>query len=172
MADFLPDPPAFTAGTWRRDWHDYDQYRVAHENNMQALENEGLVIADTLSFREIMLRGRVYEVNLRGRVTTFHGATVTVNKWLAVTDRRGRLAVMTREYDYHARADGPGLGQDLFRYDNCDGGTDTLHRHYFDAAGSEILPKQPIEVDRLPPLNLIIREADFYANWLLSRLQP
>lgn len=168
MADLLPDPPTPPGVLWPRDWHSYDQYRVAHDSNMAALAAEGLVLTDAVTFIETRAQGRLVEVNVRGRVTTHHGATVTVNKWLAVDSPFGRLCVMTREYDYHVRVQSEGIDQDVFRYDNCHGGVETLHRHAFDVQGREVLPQQPIELARMPTLNLIVREGDFYAAWLIG----
>ena len=56
--------------------------------------------------------------------------------------------VRTGEYRYHAWLPGPPR-RDLFRYDNCHGGLDTLHRHGYGPDGRELDP-QPVTHADLP----------------------
>ncbi|MCY4615901.1 MAG: hypothetical protein OXC71_05865, partial [Chloroflexi bacterium] len=49
--------------------------------------------------------------------------------------------------------------RDLFRYDNCHGGLDTLHRHTFDADGREHGVTE-ISHDAMPWLSEVIEEAE------------
>lgn len=133
---------------------------------MDALVAEGIVISDSVAFVESRAGRQLIEVNLRGRVETVSGAVLTVNKWLEVDIVRGRVNVRTREYDYHAHMR-DATHHNLFRYDNCHGGVDTLHKHVFDLAGREF-ELRPIEQETMPPLNLVVREADFCGRWLLD----
>lgn len=133
---------------------------------MRALAKEGLVVRDTLRFVEVTRRGTILAVNLRGRVETRSGAVLTVNKWLATTIRPdGRVAVLTSEYDYHAYVRFPRHQQNVFRYDNCHGPVETLHRHRYDFDGRPGEPV-PIALPNMPPLNVIVREAEFYGRLL------
>lgn len=77
----------------------------------------------------------------------------------------------TREYDYHAYTTVTGREQDLFRYDNCHGGLDTLHKHCFDTEGYEA-DIRSIGHPEMPTLNQIIREADFCAAHLAGLAGP
>jgi len=133
---------------------------------MDALIREGMVISDTTEFREaIDARGRLLQVNLRGRVLTSDGAIVIVNKWLDIrTDGSNRDSVLTSEYDYHAYRFAPPR-RDLFRYDSCHGLPD-LHVHRFDTDGIEVGGVSSVALDRMPPLNDVIREANALARWL------
>lgn len=133
---------------------------------MEALVAEGLVESDTTEFREaIDARGRLLQVNVRGRVLTTGGAVVIVNKWLEVrADESNRDAVRTSEYDYHAYRVAPAR-RDLFRYDSCHGLSD-LHVHRFDTDGVEVGRPSPVALETMPPLNEVVREADALARWL------
>ena len=126
---------------------------------MNALFDEGVVVRDTQRFRDnTTTDGRLTEVNLRGRVYTASGAVLVVNKWLEVR-YRARVEVRTHEYAYHAFVRSLPRRRDLFRYDNCHGGLDTLHRHRFGSDG-EPQGLEPIPHHRLPWLSEIIREAE------------
>ena len=133
---------------------------------MNVLSEEGVVTRDTLSFREIRRRGELYRINLRGRVHTAHGAVLVVNKWLDVRHRR-QVEVRTFEYAYHAFVRRPSPRRDLFRYDNCHGGLDTLHCHRYVEPGG-LVNLEPIAHDQLPWLSEIIREAESAAATILS----
>ena len=140
---------------------------------MSHLEREGIVTDHRLSFRETVHRGRLLDVNLWGWVATASGGRLHVNKLLSVVERASSApAVQTREYAYQGRlVIGRRAGQQLFRYDNCHGGTDTLHCHRFDVDGYEVDPR-PIALDEMPSLAHVIRETELYAAFLrnLKRL--
>jgi hypothetical protein len=138
---------------------------------MDVLVSEGIVVNDGIVFRESRLGSSLVEVNVRGRVRTLSGAILTVNKWLEVAVQHGRVNVRTREYDYHAHVQVDGRDQNLFRYDNCHGGVDSLHRHQFDTSGSE-LETIAVARDRMPTLNLVIEEAEFCAAYLRRAHRP
>ncbi len=132
---------------------------------MDALVAEGLVVTDSVTFVESRSGRELLEVNVRGRVKSASSATVTVNKWLEVSVVRGRVNVRTREYDYHAHILLDGRHQNLFRYDNCHGDVDTLHKHVFDIAGREVRISA-IAPSAMPPLNVVVREAEFCGRFL------
>jgi hypothetical protein len=54
MADGVPDAdePARTVLRWNRGWCSYEGYQVVHESHMEALYREGIVVRDTLTYRE------------------------------------------------------------------------------------------------------------------------
>ena len=157
MASEIPDhaPPA--RGRRRRGWHEYGDYRLVHENQIGRLTESGVVTDDTLSFDEQTAGGRLTEVSLYGRVETATGPILSVEKRYQVRHVRGRPEVRTAEYRYHAFIPGPPL-RDLFRYDNCHGDLDTLHRHAFGADGHERGVAE-IAHDALPWLSEVIEEA-------------
>jgi hypothetical protein len=168
VADLLPDPPTPSGGPWPRKWHRYEGYRLVHDKQHEALRSERVVLRDTVTFYEIRdRRGRLVEVNVKGRIKTRAGAILVVNKWLSVRTQKDRVVVRTREYDYHAFMRGP--RRDLFRYDNCHGAPDTLHRHRFDVDGVA-REDVPIPVAAMPLLAHVVREADFLARYLRRRL--
>lgn len=139
---------------------------------MQALIAEGVVTRDTLRFVQARDGHALVQVNLRGRVSTESAAIVVVNKWLEVRLSGGREEVRTSEYSYHAFMHTRRLPRvDLFRYDNCHGGLDTLHCHRFADDGSELPSPTDIEHALLPPLSEIVREADTCAAALTARLR-
>lgn len=134
---------------------------------MDTLVAEDVVVRDTQTFRENKRGGRLFEVNLRGRVYTANGGVLVVNKWLEVR-YRSRAEVRTREYAYHAFARAQPRRRDLFRYDNCHGGLDTLHRHHYDERGEQSFV-EPISHEELPPLSEIIRETEYAAAEAATR---
>jgi len=89
-----------------------------------------------------------------------------VNNLLAVVSA-SPTTVQTREYSYHGRfTPGPRRkGQDVFRYDNCHGGLDTLHRHRFDTEGIQ-RGQDAVAIDVMPNLREVIQEVEFYAVYL------
>ena len=158
MASEIPEhaPPA--RGSRRRGWHEYGDYRLVHENQIGRLLDSGVLTEDTLSFEEQTAGGgRLTEVSLQGRVETATGPVLSVEKRYTVRYVRGRAEVRTAEYRYHAFSPGPPL-RDLFRYDNCHGDLDTLHRHAFDADGREADVTE-IAHDAMPWLSEVIEEA-------------
>ena len=96
-------------------------------------------------------------MSLSGRVETATGPILSVEKRYEVRYVRGRPEVRTAEYRYHAFLPGPPV-RNLFRYDNCHGGLDTLHRHAFDADGRE-QGFAEIAHDAMPWLSEVIEEA-------------
>ena len=100
---------------------------------------------------------RLLSLRLRGRVETATGPILSVEKRYHVRHVRGRAEVRTAEYRYHAFIPGPPL-RDLFRYDNCHGGLDTLHRHAFGADGHE-RDVADLAHDAMPWLSEVIEEA-------------
>ena len=86
------------------------------------------------------------------------GSILTVRKEFATRVRSGRLEVRTKEYAYHAHTLEP-RDRDLFRYDNCHGGLETLHRHEFDANGNES-GREDIAHEEMPWLSEVIKETD------------
>lgn len=132
---------------------------------------EGLITSNSVRFLESALHGRLVKVNVRGRVVTANGAEITVNKWLkAQQGEQGRDEVKTSEYDYHAIIRHPdGTTQSIFRYDNCHGDVETLHRHHYDIDGDEDREhEEAIAHDAMPVLDVVIREADDLAAWLAA----
>ena len=169
MAPDAPDVGAAPRRRWPRGWHNYDNYRVTHDNHMDALVEEGVVVRDTLTFRENRdAAGRLVEVNLRGRIETANGGVLVVNKWLDVR-HAPRAEVRTHEYAYHAFVRAAPRRRDLFRYDNCHGGLETLHRHAFGPDGNPT-GIEPVAHDELPPLDQIIRETEEAAAAALGGL--
>ena len=170
MADLLPDGPATQGARWPRDWQVYEQYQIVHENSVASLIAEGVIARNTVRFLEARTRsGSLVEVNVRGRIETRARGVLTVNKWLVAEARRdGRVVVRTREYDYHAYVRVGEMEQDVFRYDNCHGAVDTLHRHVYDVGGREV-SRRPIQADENSVLGVIVRETEFLAEHLNSR---
>lgn len=142
--------------SWKRDWFPYQSYVSVHQSSMASLEAEGLIHRDTLTFREIVTpSGALSAVNLRGRIECCDRVVIAVNKWLdtAINDW-GQLVVRGNSYSYHAWVRG-GPRREVLRYDDGHG---ELHRHFFDMAGIEVAV-EPVTLDSLPRLDLIIREA-------------
>src|SRR5690606_17072910 len=87
-----------------RTWFSYQRYHVVHESHMEALTSEGLVLRDTLTFRELYNDdGELHRVNLRGRIVCAYGALIVVNEGLRV--RRGpagHYEVLGEFYAYHS----------------------------------------------------------------------
>ena len=104
-------------------------------------------------------------VFLRGAFATTSGGVLHVEKRLAVRTRYGRPHVLTALYIYHAQVVRNGRLLDIFRYDNTHGGVETLHRHVYDAEGN-VLGREPVRLDELPPLSRIVRDVEFYAHYL------
>lgn len=126
---------------------------------MDDLRGEGLVIRDTLVFREVRDEpsGELLRVNVRGWIACADRAVIAVNKWLMV--RRGphnRYEVKGEDYSYHAWVRG-NPRRELFRYDSAHG-LDRLHRHVFDEDGRET-DIIPVSLDALPRLDLVVHEA-------------
>ena len=134
---------------------------------MAALYRETVIVRDTLRFIESEdAAQQLVRVNVRGRIVTRSGGVLVVNKWLAVEHYYGRPHVLADEYSYHAFIRTPRPRRDLFRYDNCHGGLETLHCHRFDDGGRELDRADDIEHAMFPPLAWIIREAEEHAERL------
>ena len=157
MASEIPRHAQPARGSRRRGWHEYGDYRLVHENQILRLLDSGVVTDDTLSFEGQTAGGRLTEVSLQGRVTTATGPILSVEKRYHVRYVRGRAEIRTAEYRYHAFIPGPPV-RDLFRYDNCHGGLDTLHRHAFGAGGHE-RDVADLAHDAMPWLSEVIEEA-------------
>ena len=158
MAPEAPAPPPPARGERPRGWHEYGNYRLVHRNQMDRLIASGIVSADEAEFgEETDARGEIGKARLGGRVHTASGAVLSVEKEFEVRYRRGRAEVRTVEYRYHTWLPGPPR-RDLFRYDNCHGGLDTLHRHGYGADGREEEPV-PAAHAALPWLSEAIEEA-------------
>ena len=152
----MPEPPA--PASRPRGWHEYGNYRLVHRNQMDRLIASGVVIADESDFAEVTgARGEIARAKLTGRIHIAGGVVLNVSKIFEVRYRRGRLEVRTDEYRYHAWLPGPPR-RDLFRYDNCHGGLDTLHRHGYGPDGRELDPLPVAHAD-LPWLSEVIEEA-------------
>ena len=126
---------------------------------MDTLRNEGVVIRDTLQFLEkIDPKSGLEQVNLRGRVVTASGGILIVNKWLNVR-KESHIEVLSSLYRYQALLRRPRTRpEQIFRYDNCHGGVETLHRHCFEAGIETGIVG--VAHEELPPLSDIIREAE------------
>ena len=107
-------------------------------------------------------------MHLQGEIATASGGVLHVSKWLVVRMLRGRPHVLTAYYSYHGLARHDGESVDLLRYDNAHGDTGTLHRHVFDDAGRH-LREEPMALEELPPLNLVVREVEALARRLRGR---
>jgi hypothetical protein len=132
---------------------------------MEALYAEGIVTEDSLEFVEsVDLRGQLLRVDVRGDVFTASGAILAVAKELAVANDPHGTTVRTVEYAYAAYTRFPPPPRVLFRYDNCHGGMDTLHRHHFDVEGNPA-EVRAIADSAMPVLSDVIREAEWYADY-------
>ena len=158
MASEIPRPDVPARGSRRRGWHEYRDYQLVHENQLERLTAGGTVTSDSLVFEERVAGTRLLTLRLHGRVETATGPILSVEKRYEVRDvRPGRPEVRTAEYRYHAFLPGPPV-RNLFRYDNCHGGLDTLHRHAFGADGRE-QGFAEIAHDAMPWLSEVIEEA-------------
>lgn len=125
---------------------------------MDSLYAEGLVVRDTIAFRELRSEAGVLRfVHVRGRIICVEHVRIAVSKYLHVAlNRRNQLLVKGMVYSYHAWQGGR-QRRDLARYDNSHD-LGELHRHFFDEHGREVA-QEPVSYDSLPRLDLIIREA-------------
>lgn len=163
MAQRLRQPEGSGRNRWPREWIAYERYRIVHESNVAALIAEGVVTGDGARFSEHPERGAFTDAFLRGAITTANGGVLHVNKRLAVRTRRGRPQVLTALYSYHGRAARGGRLVNVVRYDNTHGDTGTLHRHVYDDEGRE-LGTEPVALERLPPLDGVVREVERHAR--------
>jgi len=144
--------------SWSHDWYSYDNYRNVHDNYMQQLMNEGVVVRDRLTIHEVSDGDRLVKVQIEGDIECKNDLMVSVNKWLDVRKSpHGRDEVKGCHYSYHTWIRGP--RQPILRYDCAHGeGVEGLHRHYFDpSTGTGI--QEPISLHELPTLEQFIREA-------------
>ena len=165
MVDRLPRPPSVAGGPWPRRWIAYERYRIVHESSIESLIAEGIVSSDRTSFYDRVEAGRLARVLLTGRIETVSGGILHIEKRLATQVRYGRPHVLTSLYAYHAQTMLTRGAIDIFRYDNCHGPADTLHRHNYDGQGHE-LGEEPVSLEELPPLSRIVRDVEFYARYV------
>ncbi len=136
---------------------------------MDGLYAEGVVVTDTLVFTEPEVAdGTLQFMQLDGHVFTSAGGVLETHKRLTVEYRRDVPYVATSEYVYMALLRSPAETVPLFRYDNCHGNVDTLHRHHFDHEGRPAR-FEPVEHDLMPYMDDVIRETDWLAAYLVSR---
>ena len=128
---------------------------------MADLRDDGIVVSDTLRFVR-----RTDQFRLIRRVRTASGGVLDVRKVLRPVGRADEAdpRVRTVAYRYQAmwqpRA---GASVRLFRYDNYGEDVSTLHRHDFDADGSETA-RYPVPHDQLPYMDEVIRETEELAR--------
>ena len=162
MDDELPSAgtPEGPRTKWSHDWYSYEGYLNVYTSHMDDLLNEGVVLHNGLSFREITDgQGELLQVQVHGTVSCDRSVVVVVEKWLDVRrDRRGHREVKGRSYSYGAYSEKS--GQPILRYD-CHGwgGVEQLHKHVFDPRSGRETRNEPIALDALPPLDGVIREA-------------
>ena len=137
---------------------------------MSALYGEGVVEGDTLQFIETEEPGGDLKlVRLDGLTFTTDGGVLETRKQLSVAYRRGVPYVATSEYVYMALwRSRRRTTQPLFRYDNCHGELETLHKHLFDDAGDPAGIK-PLAPDLMPYMDDVIRETAWLARHLAAR---
>jgi hypothetical protein len=127
---------------------------------MNALERDGLVLRDSLSFVETVGRKNVLlALSMRGHVFCRDDVVLRVDEKLAWRrGRNNRLEVTAEHYQYHAwqRARPGRRRRNLLRFDDAHGGR--LHRHWFDLLGRET-EVQDIDRESMPALEAVIREA-------------
>ena len=99
---------------------------------------------------------------------TASGGVLHVNNRLAVRMWRGRPQVLTSLYRFHGRVASQRASIDVLRYDNTHGDTDALHRHVYDDNGRGIR-KEPLALERLPPLGDLVAEVERRARRLRRR---
>ncbi len=122
---------------------------------MRALEREGLVISDGLTFHEVRFGRRkiLVQVNIRGHIQCTDDLLIDVDKWLEVDQRRNVRGV---SYSYHAWL--VAADRQVLRYDMSHG-IDELHCHLFDMRSGQETAVIPVSLDRLPSLDAFIRIA-------------
>ena len=161
MDDDVPDaeqaPKA--RAKWPHDWNTYEEYRTVHASYMEGLIKEGIVYEERLTFREITYRSRIVQVQIHGHIQCARDVIIIVDKLLdAERDWDGRLIVKGSEYSYHAYI--RSTSHSVIRYD-CHGehGLSSLHKHTFNPKTGKELDSEPIELDDLPSLAEVIRDA-------------
>lgn len=121
---------------------------------MAALENEGIVLENALSFREEGLPLAV--VRLEGTLRCRFGVAMRIKKELAVRYERRRPYARGVGYGYHAWL--AESGQPVIRYDDAHEWIG-LHCHLYDLATGEETAL-PALASQLPTLDGFIRIAD------------
>ncbi|TAJ17316.1 MAG: hypothetical protein EPO65_11400 [Dehalococcoidia bacterium] len=163
MADLLPGFES-AAEPRPRNWHNYDDYRLVHERQMDALVQRGVIVAENVEFREqySSITQELERVRVIGRITLSSGALLDVDKWLGVRDHNGRPEVIADVYAYHAWVVEPdGTELPIFRYDNSDDDDlASLHRHRYYTDGTQRERTEAVPHDRMPYLSEVIEEAD------------
>lgn len=155
MADHLWNLESVREAIWPHEWHSYEEYLSVHYRYMTALTNEGLIVRDVLSFREIRAGNELILVRLTGFIECVGNVVIQVSKFLDVRrNSSNRYEVKGFRYLYHAYLRRSRLT--LIRYDDCHGGA--LHRHCLDPeTGDEI--REAIGLDQLPTLADFVRQA-------------
>ena len=133
---------------------------------MESLIGEGVVAADRTRFIDDEFEA-LAAIVLTGEIETASGGVLHVRKRLATMTRHRRLHVRTGLYIYHGRAPRHGRLIDVFRFDNSHRGAEALHRHVFDSDGN-MIAKEPLALEDLPPLSRIVRDVEFYARYLAT----
>ena len=172
MVDRLRLPEGAPEERWPRDWISWERYRILHENRIEALIREGIIVRNEVRFRDPHWVDGVLQARVEGEIGTASGGVIHVLEWLAVRTRHGRPQVRATRYGYHGRVRVRGGGSvDVVRYDNTHGDTDTLHRHAFNDSGRDI-GKEPLAPERLPPLGDIVAEVERHARRRRARRTP
>ena len=158
MAAWIPDAPEPPRPRRPHGWRNYDEYLTVHRSWLRGLEDEGVVLGDSLSLTESRGDGgRLVRADITGRIRCVNGVSLRVSESLEARTRRdGRAEVRGVDYTCHAWRAGGGERRYLFRYDNSHGG---LHIHAFDPATGEETGTAPVRRGELPNLDQLIRRA-------------
>lgn len=74
--------PSRRASRWAHDWYSCGGYQTVHVSHMERLTGEGVVLRDTLTFRELRddERNELAKVNVTGFVVAAGDVIIKVNK--------------------------------------------------------------------------------------------
>ena len=151
----LPEPADVGDAHWPHGPLPYDTYLTIHERSMQRLEDEGVVIENTLSIRNVR-DSEPGTVIVSGELRCRFRVFIRVNTVLSVRYRRGLPYVQGDSYTYHAWI--APSGRTIIRYDNAHE-SEGLHCHLTDSGtGEELI--LPVPRGRLPTLEAFVRIAD------------
>jgi hypothetical protein len=142
---------------WTHDWYSYEKYRTIHDNYIERLTAEGIILDSRLSFSETFRDNQLVQVTLRGVIDCAEQVSIKVGKVLDVKTSRGRPLVKGSDYSYHAwlRMDPP---RDLIRYCTAHG-YDDLHYHRFDLGTGLQIDRPNVAIGDLPTLGDFIPQA-------------